>query len=462
LYYIGLTKSDFALGGSAFAQLQNALGVDVPEIKDASYFKRVFNTIQLMISNSMIAAGHDISAGGLITSLLEMTFSNTEGGLSIDLSSFKAKDLINILFAENPALLIQANNNAEFEGKLKGKSIDFIKLGKPIVQRSLQISYMGKKHQFDINRLRDNWFRPSFLMDRKQSGEILAKERFENYGKHCLEYIFNKSFEGKLSQYELQKSRRIPSNTKAAIIREKGVNGDREMAWSLYQAGFDVKDVHMTDLIAGRENLEDVQMIVFVGGFSNSDVLGSAKGWAGAFTYNSKARLALENFYKRADTLSLGICNGCQLMVELGLLYPEHSEKIEMHRNKSEKFESAFLNVDITENNSVMLQSMVGNKLGIWVAHGEGRFHFPMAESEYHIPLKYSNAAYPANPNGSDFNTAAVCSKNGRHLAMMPHLERAVYPWQWAHYRSDRNDEVTPWVEAFVNARKWIEEKNRE
>ena len=311
----------------------------------------------------------------------------------------------------------------------------------------------------NIDEMRDFWFKTSYLLDRKQSGEAKAQERLENYSKNGLSYQFHEAFSGTLEQYGLQKSRRVASGVKAAIIREKGVNGDREMAWSLHQAGFDVKDVHMTDLIAGRENLEEVNMIVFVGGFSNSDVLGSAKGWAGAFMYNEKAKATLDHFYARPDTLSLGVCNGCQLMVELGLVYPEHEEKPKMFHNESGKFESAFLNVDIMENNSVMLNTLAGSKLGIWVAHGEGKFQMPKAENEYAIPVKYSEENYPANPNGSDFNTAAICSKNGRHLAMMPHLERSVYPWQWAHYPADRKDEVSPWIEAFVNARKWVEKQ---
>ena len=230
----------------------------------------------------------------------------------------------------------------------------------------------------------------------------------------------------------------------------------------MHLAGFDVKDVHMTDLISGRETLEDVNLIAFVGGFSNSDVLGSAKGWAGAFKFNEKARQALENFYKREDTLSIGICNGCQLMVELGLIYPEHAEKPKMLHNDSHKFESGFVNVTIQPNDSVMLKSLAGTRLGIWIAHGEGKFSFPYAESEYLIPIKYSYDVYPANPNGSPFAAAAIVSKDGRHLAMMPHLERSISPSNWAYYDEDRNeDEVSPWIEAFVNARKWVEAKTK-
>jgi len=270
---------------------------------------------------------------------------------------------------------------------------------------------------------------------------------------------FKPDFKGKFSQFGISPDRPASTGVKAAIIREKGVNGDREMAYSLWLAGFDVKDVHMTDLMSGRETLEDVNMIVFVGGFSNSDVLGSAKGWAGGFRYNETARKALDAFYARRDTLSLGICNGCQCMIELGLTNPDHAEKPRMLHNESYKFESEFISLTIPENNSVMLGSLSGTKLGVWVAHGEGKFSLPYAEETYHVVAKYAYDAYPANPNGSDYSVAGLCSADGRHLAMMPHPERAIFPWQCAHYPADRlhGDQVTPWMEAFVNARKWVE-----
>ncbi len=235
------------------------------------------------------------------------------------------------------------------------------------------------------------------------------------------------------------------------------------MAYALWLAGFDVKDVHMTDLTSGRETLEEVQFAVFCGGFSNSDVLGSSKGWAGGFRYNEKAKAALTQFFQRTDTLSLGICNGCQLLMELGLIYPEMGENHpKMHHNESHKFESTFVSLEIPKNESVMLKSLEGTKLGVWVAHGEGRFLLPGAESEYLITAKYLYDQYPGNPNGSDYATAAVCSRDGRHLAMMPHPERSVFPWQNAWYpHAYRKNEVTPWMEAFANAREWLKEKTR-
>ncbi len=460
IIYLDLSFDSHKLGGSSFAQVVNKLGAEAPTIADTEYFKTGLETIQELINQDLLLAGHDISAGGMVTAMLEMCFANSDYGIKADLSSIAEKDIVKILFAENPGVLIQVKDAKKVCAILDAKELGYQVVGSPIEKRVLEITKGDQKLSFDIDEMRDAWYKTSYLLDRKQSGAELAKERFENYKKQPLVFDFNSEFEGKLASYGLSLERKEKSGIKAAIIREKGVNGDREMAYSMYLAGFDVKDVHMTDLITGRETLEDVNFIVFVGGFSNSDVLGSAKGWAGAFLYNEKAKAALDAFYKREDTVSLGVCNGCQLMVELGLVYPDHDEKPVMLHNNSHKFESNFVNMNIADTNSVMLKTLSGSRLGVWIAHGEGKFNFPYAEDHYNIAGKYSYEAYPGNPNGSDFSTAAICSKDGRHLAMMPHLERAIFPWQWAHYPGDRkSDEVTPWIEAFVNARKWVESK---
>ncbi len=458
LYYIDFSFDNHKLGGSVLAQTLNKLGAEAPTVKDVEYFKAAFDTIQELINKNLILAGHDISAGGMITTLLEMCFANNSGGLNVNLDGIAEASLVNLLFAENPGIIIQVKDKAAVEKTLKSNGIGFAAIGQPIAERRLEIHKKKTAYSFSINELRDVWFETSYLLDKKQSGEEKAGERFENYKKQPLEFKFPENFKGKLSQFGLSADRK-PSGVKAAIIREKGTNGEREMAYALYLAGFDVKDVHMTDLASGRETLEDLNMIVFCGGFSNSDVLGSAKGWAGGFLYNEKAKKALENFYKRTDTLSLGICNGCQLMTELNLINPEHPKQSKMLHNESHKFESTFVSLEIPENNSVMFDSLSGSKLGIWVAHGEGKFSLPMGENAYNIVAKYNYDSYPANPNGSDFSVAGICSADGRHLAMMPHLERAIFPWQCAHYPADRvnSDEITPWVEAFVNARKWVE-----
>lgn len=460
LYHIDFSFDEQRLGGSAFAQSLNRVGDDVPTVKNPEYFVDCFNAVQELIGRGWILAGHDISAGGLITTLLEMTFGNVEGGMKINLHDLASHDMVKMLFAENPGVVIEVSDEhkQELRDFFEERGIGYAKIGYPMPgERKLVVTNGDERHEFDIDALRDTWYKTSYLLDRKQSFNGCAEKRFANYKHQPVEMQFNVGFKGTLASYGISADRREPSGIKAAIIREKGTNGEREMAYSLYLAGFDVKDVTMTDLISGRETLEDINLIVFCGGFSNSDVLGSAKGWAGAFLFNPKAKEALDKFYAREDTLSLGICNGCQLMVELNLINPEHKQRARMLHNDSHKFESGFLSLAIPQNDSVMFGSLSGSKLGLWVAHGEGKFSLPEPESNYHVIAKYNYAEYPGNPNGSDYNVAGLCSKDGRHLAMMPHLERAIFPWQNAWYPNDRrNDEVTPWIEAFVNARKWI------
>ena len=463
IYYIDFSFDTLKLGGSAFAQSLGTVGAECPTVQDTEYFANAFGAVQKLIKKDLILAGHDISAGGIITTLLEMCFANVEGGMEVSFDAIPENDLVKILFAENPGVVLQTAHPEEVEKVLKAAGVGFLRIGTPCEERHIMIEKNGAQYQFIIDHLRDVWYASSYLLDRKQSGEECARARFLNYKEQALDIQMPADFTGRMEQYGISADRRERTGIRAAIIREKGVNGDREMAYSLYLAGFDVKDVHMTDLISGRETLDDVNMIVYCGGFSNSDVLGSAKGWAGGFLYNKQARETLERFYARPDTLSLGICNGCQLMVELGLLTPDHAEKPRMRHNDSHKFESGFISLAIPENNSVMFRSLSGSKLGIWIAHGEGKFELPYSTDRYNVIARYNYNAYPANPNGSPEGIAGICSADGRHLAMMPHLERAIFPWQCAYYPTDRrlSDEVTPWIEAFVNARRWVEENKK-
>ena len=462
LYHIDFSFDQLRLGGSAFAQTLCKVGDDVPTVQNPEYFRDAFLAVQELVNKGLILAGHDISAGGLITTLLEMCFANTEGGMNINLNKIKEHDLVKILFAENPGVVIQVSDKHKDEVKkiLEDAGVGFVKIGTQTEERHILVEKDDATYQFGIDYLRDVWYYSSYLLDCKQSMNGCAKKRFENYKMQPVEMVFNKEFTGKFSQYGVDPNRRTPSGIRAAIIREKGTNGEREMAYVLYLAGFDVKDVTMTDLISGRETLEDINMIVFCGGFSNSDVLGSAKGWAGAFLFNPKAKETLEKFYARKDTLSLGVCNGCQLMMELNLINPEFAKRGKMLHNDSHKFESSFVGLTIPMNRSVMFGSLSGCKLGIFVAHGEGKFSLPYDEDKYNVVAKYSYDEYPGNPNGSDYSVAALASADGRHIAIMPHLERAFFPWQNAFYPAERkdHDQITPWFEAFVNARKWVEE----
>ena len=452
IYYINISQDSYKLGGSSFNQVLNTIGNEAPDVKNAAFLKNTFNTIQNLIKEDKIHSGHDVASGGLITTLLEMCFADNNIGANIDLTSLSENDSIKLLFSENAGIVFQAD--AQIEKTLINNNIEFFTIGKVVKEEVLTIKNHKDDFSLNISSLRDTWFMTSFLLDQKQTSNGLAEHRFNNFKKQPLQFKFPLNFSGKLPKINDQLPR-----PKAAIIREKGSNSEREMANAMYLAGFDVKDVHMTDLISGRETLEDIQFIGAVGGFSNSDVLGSAKGWAGAFLYNEKAKKALKSFFDREDTLSVGICNGCQLWMELELINPEHEIHGKMTYNDSKKHESAFTSVKIQENNSVMLSSLAGSTLGVWISHGEGKFTFPYTEDKYEIVAKYTYEAYPHNPNGSDFNTAMMCDKTGRHLATMPHIERSTYQWNWANYVENRKDEVSPWIEAFVNARRWLNKK---
>jgi len=456
LIYIDFSGGAFELGGSSWGQTQNILGDQTPDV-NAATFKLTFDFVQTLIHDDLVLAGHDVAAGGLITTLLEMNFPNRSGGMEIDLSLLPESDVVKILFAEKPAVVLQVK--AVALSALQASSVVFYPIGKPTSHRQLSVTQEDLILDLNIADYRDKWSHTSYLLDARQTLPKLAKLRFTNYTQQPLTYSYPQGFDGKMSSYGIDLDRKLSSGLRAAIIREKGVNGDREMAYALWMAGFDVKDVHMTDLIAGREDLTDINFIVFVGGFSNSDVLGSAKGWAGSFLYNPKAKKAIDDFYDRDDTLSLGVCNGCQLMMEMKKVYPMDTHHPQLRHNLSGKFESAFINVTIQPNDSILLHSLSGSRLGIWIAHGEGRFDLKSNENAYKIPMKYSYDAFPGNPNGSSFDAAALSSKDGRHLAMMPHLERSLFPWNWSHHQNKMAHEVSPWIEPFVNARKWVAEK---
>jgi phosphoribosylformylglycinamidine synthase len=450
IYYINISQDDFKLGGSSFNQTLNAIGNEAPDVTNSAFVKNTFNTIQELIKAGKISAGHDVASGGLITTLLELCFADRNLGADYDFSALHEEDSLKLLFSENAGIVFQADISAE--KILSENGVEFFNIG--TVNNSEKVSIKNNEDTFDldVSELRDVWYKTSYLLDNKQTANGLAKDRFDNYKNQTLQYSFPKHFTGKLPIISS-----LAVKPKAAIIREKGSNSEREMANAMHLAGFDVKDVHMTDLISGRETLEDIQFIGAVGGFSNSDVLGSAKGWAGAFKYNAKAKKALKNFFKREDTLSIGICNGAQLWMELDLINPKHKVHGKLGYNDSKKHESSFTSVKIQDNNSVMLSTFAGSELGVWISHGEGKFNLPESEDHYNIVAKYGYDSYPSNPNGSDFNTAMICDTTGRHLATMPHIERSTFQWNWANYPEKRKDDVSPWLDAFVNARLWIE-----
>ncbi len=452
----------FELAGSALYQTLGAIGTKTPDVYDAAYFKRAFTAVQGLTESGKVLAGHDVSGGGLLVALLEMCFASNSGGLTVDLNSLRNADTVSVLFSEKPSVVLQVADSEGVLAELEKAGVSAVKIAEVCQGREVTVNHgCNTPWNFAIDTLRDKWFHTSYLLDKNQSTPELAEQRYNNYKNQPLKFTFPAGFEGTYASLGIDPRRKEKSGVKAAIIREKGSNGEREMAYAMHLAGFDVRDVTMTDLTSGRETLEEVQFIVFVGGFSNSDVLGSAKGWAGAFLYNEKAYTALKNFYARPDTMSLGICNGCQLMAELDLIpaLREGVTPVKMQHNASGKFESQFVGVKVESSPSIMMKELVGSELGIWVAHGEGRFPLE-SEEDYSIAVKYSYEAYPANPNGSTFATAGITSPDGRHLAIMPHFERATKPWNWAHYPAGRvADELTPWMVAFRSAYTWCKER---
>ena len=448
IYYIDMSNDNYHLGGSAFGQIHKSIGEKAPTIKDDLYFKKAFNIIQKLIYDKKISSGHDIGSGGLITTLMEMCFPSLNIGMNLDLEYLEEKDTSKLFFSEKIGLVIQSKFN--IESIFNKEDIKCIRIGKVFKKPILKVKNHSQFFKLQISKYRKKWMEISSKMEQFQTKIEYAKVRAENVVKQPLKFKFPSGFSG---IYPKKKNKTV----NAAVLREKGSNSEREMAYIMDMCGFNVRDVHMTDIIEGREDLNDINLLVAVGGFSNSDVLGSAKGWAGAFKYNLNAKKIISDFFNRDDTLTLGVCNGCQLFIELGMINPNDEKKPKMEFNNSGKFECIFSPVKIKVSSSIMMKSLEGSILGIWSAHGEGKFSFPYEEEKYEIPGKYYYGEYPSNPNGSDFNTAMICSKDGRHLVMMPHLERSTFPWNWAHYPENRNnDSVSPWLIAFENAYKWL------
>ena len=445
LYYISLGSDVNALGGSAFYQTLGAVGTDVPGVASPQVIAETFNVISRMSPLSL----HDIGSGGLFVTLAEMLFADNTGGFEIftdGLSRIGFSGLAPMLFSESPGVVVQidAAGVAAFESAMCELGAEYACIGSSHMERIIRLHHGARTYEFDVDMLRRKWFHTSELFDRMQCAAPCAESRMRNLGHQPVVWSGRE-----MVTPDIQKSdRRI----RAAVIREKGVNGEREMAYALHAAGFEVIDVHTTDLCSGRENLRDVSLIVLCGGFTNSDVLGAARGWAAVLRENETARIALHDYFAREDTLSLGVCNGCQLMVELGL-FNTPAATVRLEPNESGKFESAFLSVGIPQNGSAMLGALSGMTAGVWVAHAEGRFVFSGMHEGFKVCARYRHDEYPGNPNGSEDRVAAICTPDGRHLAMMPHPERSILPRQCGFYpREWSDDRYTPWLEMFKNA----------
>ncbi len=485
LLFIDMSRGKCRTGGSALAHVFGQIGNESPDIDEPELLKRTFGIIQQLIQDDLILAGHDRSDGGLIVTMLEMAFGGN-CGLDVDIRWDKGDDPqptmqeleFAALFSEELGCVIEylPKDEDRITGMLIKAGITFQIIGSALMDREIIIRVNGQTVlQEGMRALRHVWEETSYRLDRLQADPgCVEEERSVNFDRQGPRYILsftpdNPVFPALSGEYGEGFRERAP---RVAILREEGSNGDREMASAFYQAGFDVWDITMTDLLYGSVTLDEFRGVAFVGGFSYADVLDSAKGWAGVIRFNEKLFEQFERFYARPDTFSLGVCNGCQLMALLGWIpwkgLPDHIQP-RFIQNRSGRFESRFSSVAILDSPSIMLRGMEGSVLGIWVAHGEGRLYFPDADvmqatlKQGLAPIRYVDdhnnysEVYPFNPNGSPSGITALCSSDGRHLAMMPHPERTFLKWQWAYMPSDWKERLaaSPWLTMFQNARHW-------
>lgn len=463
-----LPKNTYRLGGSSLAQALGQVGDEPPDVEYPDFLLRTFEAVQEMVERGLITAYHDVSDGGLITAIAEMCIAGNRGAR---IHFIEGLDMIPTLFSEEAGMVIEYSeeaNDAVVE-VIEKYRLYYRKLGRSDAQcgGNLDIEHlMQPVLNVPVSQLRQWWEATSDRLEFKQSNRETAEALARN---RTLAPEYHLTFEPtapNLLHY---------SEYKVAVVREEGINGEREMAAAFYTAGLEPHDIAMSDLLAGRvTSLDDFRGLVFPGGFSYADVFGSAKGWAGPIRFDPRLREMFDRFYERQDTFSLGVCNGCQLMANIGWLPHKGVEEVSQPRllhNKSGRFESRWVAVRINHSPSILLRGMGGSILGVNVAHGEGRFYFPDSKVsdlvireefdalEYVDPKGDATMEYPYNPNGSPLGIAGICSPDGRHLAMMPHPERSFLPWQWPwmpeHFRQLK---ASPWLQMFINAKTWCQQ----
>jgi len=475
LILIDLSGGRSRMGGSALSQVYSQVGSEAPDVDEPRLLRQGFEAIQQLVKQNLISAGHDRSDGGLITCLLEMAFAGNCGlNARFTDPQVLSTDVLHFLFAEELGAVIEylPENEVSIHRVLRdyGLSRHCQMIGNTSAEREIKIEYGGRSVLSEDTRvLRDIWQDTSFQLERLQSNPKCAEaDRSASYDRPGLQ--FRLTFAPALTPESKLKATRKP---KLAILREEGTNGDREMAGAFFVAGFEPWDVTMTDLAEGRISLKDFRGVAFCGGFSYADVLDAGKGWAGMIRFNPRIRHEFEAFYGRQDTFSLGVCNGCQVMALLGWVPWQGIDLTRQPRfviNESAMFESRFVAVSVVPSPSILLRGMESSVLGIWVAHGEGRFFCADASVLQEIqqqnlaPIRFADDTgiiterYPANPNGSPLGIAALISSDGRHLAMMPHPERLFLRWQWPFWPKEWSGiQASPWLRLFQNAREWCE-----
>jgi phosphoribosylformylglycinamidine synthase len=473
LALIDLGQGKSRLGGSALAQVFNQLGDESPDVENPKLLRNAFLVVQQMIDEGLILALHDRSDGGLITTIAEMCMAS-RCGFHLNIPH-EASSLAN-LFGEEVGFVIELGTESVkrvFE-ICKSLEVPLELIGITLDSRicTIRATDSGVLWKSTVTELRSWWERTSGEIEKLQSNPHSAWQEFKNHEQQLpsigMAPSYQLSFTPRETLPEVLDAKKKP---RVAVLREEGTNGDREMQAACVAAGLAPWDVTMSDLLGDKISLDQFQGIIFAGGFSYMDVFGSAKGWAGTILFNEKLREMFDRFYAREDTFSLGVCNGCQLMALLGWVPWKGITSEKQPRfvhNTSGRFESRWVQVEVLPSPSILLSGMEGTKLGVWVAHGEGRLVYPdqsvqievmkgnLAPLAYVDPYGKETEVYPYNPNGSPLGITALCSPNGRHLAMMPHPERCFRLWQWPWMpNSWKSLEASPWLRMFQNARTW-------
>ncbi|XP_062914764.1 phosphoribosylformylglycinamidine synthase isoform X2 [Mobula hypostoma] len=481
LLYVPVTPGQYRMGGSALAQCYSQIGNCCPDLDSPHNLKSCFAVTQQLLDERLLSAGHDVSDGGLLTCLIEMAIG---GNCGIDVSienktCHSETSVLELLFSEELGLVLEVSEVSanEVSSRYRAAGLQCWRIGSTIGQGSqstITVRVNGEEVLSEqLATLRCWWEETSFQLERLQANRACVEEE-ERGLDHRMAPKYTLSFEPVTSPRP--SSGLAESKPRVAVMREEGSNGDREMVASLVMAGFQVWDVTMMDICSGL-TLDSFRGVVFVGGFSYADVLGSAKGWAATVQFNPRAHAEFSRFRSRSDTFSLGVCNGCQLMALLGWVASEtelsegdgSKQGVLLTHNRSHRFESRFVTVTILESSSLLLNGMAGSTLGIWVAHGEGYMQFEsekvlqMVTENGLAPIRYCDdlgvptERYPQNPNGSPLGIAALCSADGRHLAMMPHPERCTLLWQWPWMPAEWRQSLTasPWLRMFQNAYDW-------
>jgi len=470
LVLIDLGKGANRLGASALAQVYKQLGHHPADLDDPKALKAFFDTVQLLNDKGLLIAYHDRSDGGLFAAVAEMAFAG-HCGVDLEISELGGEPLA-ALFSEELGAVVQVRHSDTDEVLQwlhdAGLGHHSFVIGTLNDQDRLVVRRSGEtlldEARVDLQRA---WSETSYRMQALRDNPDCAREEYDR-----LLDAGDPGLHVKLG-FEPEQNIAAPyintgTRPRVAILREQGVNGQVEMAAAFDRAGFAAVDVHMSDIIAGRDSLHDYVGLVACGGFSYGDVLGAGEGWAKSILYNGRARDEFERFFHREDSFGLGVCNGCQMMSNLHELIPGAGHWPRFVRNESEQFEARVAMVEVMKSPSILLAGMEGSRMPIAVAHGEGRAEYraghdaAQALRNHHAALRYVDnygeptEAYPANPNGSPLGITGMTTDDGRVTIMMPHPERVFRTVQHS-WHPDEWGEHGPWMRMFQNARKWVD-----